>query len=114
MGSSNQPGTFRIMPGIDIGTTEDPLRQPALPKEAPSPGAPGSSTNTRWPSRCKKLAAVMPTIPAPITPTVLPMRLLRKPGSGRACARTAQFLIGLGRERGKTAHVAPHQRDHDK
>ena len=28
-------GTFRIVPGIDIGVTEEPLKQPALPKDAP-------------------------------------------------------------------------------
>src|SRR5579859_1292784 len=107
MGSSSQRGTFRIVPGIDIGTTEEPLRQPAFPKEAPSPGAPGSSTNTLWPSRCRKLAAVMPTMPAPITPTVLAM----PPLSAHALA--AQPLIGLDRECRKAAHVAPHQRNHD-
>jgi len=31
----SQRGTFLITPGIDIGVTEEPLKQPALPKEAP-------------------------------------------------------------------------------
>jgi len=34
-GSRSQRGTFRITPGIDIGVTEEPLKQPALPNEAP-------------------------------------------------------------------------------
>ena len=45
------------MPGIAIGVTEEPLKQPALPKDAPSPGFPGSTRNTRWPSRCSHSAA---------------------------------------------------------
>jgi len=62
-------GTFRIVPGIDTGVTEEPLRQPALPNEAPWPGSPASIRKTLWPSRCSQLAAQTPTIPAPITPT---------------------------------------------
>jgi hypothetical protein len=42
----SQPGTLRIVPGIDIGTTDDPLKQPALPNEVPSPGLPGSTRVT--------------------------------------------------------------------
>ena len=58
-----------MIPGIATGVTEEPLKQPALPKEAPSPGLPGSTRNTRCPSRCSHNAAHTPTMPAPITPT---------------------------------------------
>src|SRR5262245_25178189 len=68
-GSVSQPGTLPIVPGIDMGTTEEPLKHPALPNDAPSPGAFGSSNTTSCPLRSKKLAVVTPTIPAPITAT---------------------------------------------
>jgi hypothetical protein len=58
-----------ITPGIDIGVTEEPLKQPALPNEAPWPGSPASTRKTLWPSRCSQLAVQTPTMPAPITPT---------------------------------------------
>jgi len=75
-GSVSQPGTLPIVPGIDIGTTDEPLKHPALPNEAPSPGAFGSSNTTSCPLRSKKLAVVTPTIPAPITTTVFLALLL--------------------------------------
>ena len=52
-GSNSQPGTFHITPGIDIGVTEEALKAPALPNEAPWPGSPASIRNTWWPSRCR-------------------------------------------------------------
>jgi hypothetical protein len=58
-----------ITPGIDTGVTEEPLKHPALPKDAPRPGSPASTKKTLWPSRCSQLAAHTPTMPAPITPT---------------------------------------------
>src|SRR5215470_11087247 len=79
-GSVSQPGTLRMMPGIDIGTTDEPLKHPALPNDAPSPGAFGSSNTTSCPLRSRKLAVVTPTIPAPITATVfLPLLLTLAP-----------------------------------
>src|SRR5205085_11365878 len=42
-------------------------------KEAPSPGVPGSTRNTRCPSRCSHSAAHSPTIPPPMTPTRRPL-----------------------------------------
>src|SRR5260370_29989658 len=68
-GSISQRGTLRITPGIATGVTDEPLKHPALPNDAPSPGLPGSIRNTLWPSRCSQLAAHTPTMPAPITPT---------------------------------------------
>src|SRR5437879_10962676 len=58
-----------MTPGIAAGVTDEPLKQPALPNEAPSPGLPGSIRKTLLPSRCSQLAAHTPTMPAPITPT---------------------------------------------
>src|SRR5580693_9451554 len=78
----SQRGTLRTVPGIDIGTTEEALKQPALPNEVPSPGLPGSTMNTSWPARCRKLAAVTPTIPAPMTPTTFLLEFML-----RSCAR---------------------------
>jgi len=60
---------LRTTPGIDTGVTDEPFKQPALPKEAPRPGSPASIRKTLCPSRCSQLAAHTPTIPAPITPT---------------------------------------------
>src|SRR5258707_2463463 len=57
-----------MTPGIAVGVTDEPLKQPALPNDVPSPGLPGSTRNTRWPSRCSHNAAQTPTMPAPITP----------------------------------------------
>ena len=68
-GSKSQPGTFHTTPGIATGVTDEPLKHPALPKEAPRPGSSGSIRKTLWPSRCSQLAAHTPTMPAPITPT---------------------------------------------
>jgi hypothetical protein len=48
---------------------DEPLKHPALPKEAPRPGPSFSIRKTLWPSRCSQLAAHTPTMPAPITPT---------------------------------------------
>src|SRR5262249_13633786 len=59
-----------MVSGIDIGTTDDPLKHPALPNEAPSPGLPGASRMTPCTLRRRKLAEVTPTTPAPITATV--------------------------------------------
>jgi hypothetical protein len=88
MGSESHRGTLRIVPGIDIGTTEEPLRQPALPKDVPSPGLPGSTMNTSWPSRWRKLAAATPTMPAPITPIFLFLpSILGHPGQSEAESR---------------------------
>src|SRR5215203_3094259 len=87
IGSVSQRGTLRIVPGIDIGTTEEPLRQPALPKEVPSPGLPGSTRTTSWPSRCRKLAAATPTMPAPITPIVFFIAPSGHPGRSEAESR---------------------------
>src|SRR6187200_2693813 len=84
IGSVSQRGTFLIVPGIDIGTTEEPLRQPALPKEVPSPGLPGSTRTTSWPLRCRKLAAATPTMPAPITPIVFFIAPSGHPGRSEA------------------------------
>src|SRR5262249_17896744 len=81
MGSPSQRGTLRIVPGIDIGTTDEPLSAPALPNEVPSPGLPGSTMNTSCPARCRKLAAATPIIPAPMTPTVFWLWLM--PGLAR-------------------------------
>lgn len=78
-GSVSQAGTLAIVPGIDIGTTDEPLKHPALPNDAPSPGAFGSSNATSCPLRSKKLAVVTPTIPAPITTTVFLALLLTLP-----------------------------------
>src|SRR6516165_10017783 len=75
-GSVSQPGTLAIVPGIDIGTTDEPLKHPALPNDVPSPGAFGSSNTTSCPLRSKKFAVVTPTIPAPITATVFLALLL--------------------------------------
>ncbi len=49
---------------------EDGLRQPALPKEAPSPMPPRSISTTSLPSRRRKLAAATPMAPPPMTATV--------------------------------------------
>ena len=38
----SQRGTLRITPGIAIGVTDEPLKHPALPNDAPSPGLSGS------------------------------------------------------------------------
>src|SRR5438105_13090889 len=65
-----------MTPGIATGVTDEPLKHPALPKEAPAPGSPASTRQTLWPSRCSQLAAHTPTMPAPITPT----RLTPSPG----------------------------------
>src|SRR5262245_6579667 len=85
-GSVSQPGTLRTVPGIDIGTTDEPLKHPALPNDAPSPGAFGSSNTTSCPLRSRKLAVVTPTTPAPITATVfLPPLLTLALPSGASC-----------------------------
>src|SRR5215208_3489977 len=84
----SQRGTLRITPGIATGVTEEPLKQPALPNEAPSPGLPGSTRNTLCPSRCSQRAAHTPTMPAPITPT----RRARSPPLAAAIARLPQAL----------------------
>src|SRR5262245_20289505 len=78
-GSVSQPGTLPIVPGIDIGTTDEPLKHPALPNDAPLPGAFGSSSTTSCPLRSKKLAVVTPTIPAPITTVFLALLLTLPP-----------------------------------
>ena len=50
-GSSIQRGTLVQIPGIDIGTTDDPLKQPEFPWLAPVPGGWGSITMTFRPDR---------------------------------------------------------------
>src|SRR5438105_6169538 len=73
-----------MTPGIATGVTDEPLKHPALPKEAPWPGSSASTRKTLWPSRCSQLAAHTPTMPAPITPTRLTPPLgIRFPSSSR-------------------------------
>src|SRR2546421_6430213 len=100
-----------MIPGIDIGTTEEPLKHPALPNEVPSPGLPGSSRTTSWPLRTRKLAAVTPTIPAPMTPIVfLPpaVAMFAAPSSCRLPAKRADFTDHVGQDKvARSGVIAP-------
>ena len=93
-----------MIPGIEIGTTEEPLKQPALPKEVPSPGLPDSMSTTSCPLRSRKLAAVTPTIPAPITPTVFlaPAIGIAPPALLRRCCPANAQIVRIGADKIKS------------
>src|SRR3954462_9292704 len=54
------------MPGVATGVTLPRLMIPALPEEVPAPGASGSTSVTSQPSRWRKRAQLVPTMPAPM------------------------------------------------
>jgi len=82
---------------MDMGTTEEPLKHPALPNEAPSPGLAGSMSTTSRPLRNRKLAAQTPTMPAPITATLPDLPVLAI-SAARSLARARvrqQAIVGF-------------------
>src|SRR5437867_3639132 len=87
-----------MTPGIATGVTDEPLKHPALPKEAPWPGSSASTRKTLWPSRCSQLAAHTPTMPAPITPTRLSRSATYEADYG--AARQGIFLRHAGSQIG--------------
>src|SRR4051794_18404500 len=65
------------MPGVATGVTLPRLMIPALPEEVPAPGGSGSTSVTSQPSRGRKSAQLVPTMPAPMTRAVVNSRSRR-------------------------------------